>query len=432
MQRTRPDQCSLIVKIRPQGSSYIVRGITAKVIPLFLRHSYAEVLNNIPLSLYVHIPWCVKKCPYCDFNSHEKNQTFDEEKYVRALLIDLEKEHALCQSRTLSSIFFGGGTPSLFSADAIHQIIEQAKTLFKFDDIEITLEANPGTFEQEKFNAFKEAGINRLSIGIQSFNKTHLQTLGRIHDDRQALTAIETAKNAGFQNINLDLMFGLPQQTVKHSIADINTAVSFDVPHISHYQLTIEANTYFYKHTPVLPENDLIWEMQTQCQNILSDNHYQHYEISAYSKTESALDKRCQHNLNYWHFGDYIGIGAGAHGKLTARDSADLSDHPLKIQRRWKHRQPQQYIQQALNGDALSGTQDLDQRDIIFEFLLNALRLKSGSDKKTFENNTGLKFDVLRESIRDIDPALLTIDNDSVVTTDKGFLFLNDVLEDLL
>jgi len=392
----------------------------------------STVHNDIPLSLYVHIPWCVKKCPYCDFNSHEKNHHFDEENYVKALLIDLDNEYQHCQNRTLSSIFFGGGTPSLFSADAIHQIIDYAKKLFNVDDIEITLEANPGTFEQEKFNAFKQAGINRLSIGIQSFNKTHLKLLGRIHDDKQALTAIETAKNAGFDNINLDLMFGLPQQTIQQALDDINTACSFEVPHISHYQLTIEANTYFHKHTPVLPENDLIWEMQTQCQNSLVENNYQQYEISAYSKTDDASNRQCLHNLNYWNFGDYIGIGAGAHGKLTTEYEPDPSNRHLEIIRRWKHRQPQQYIEQGHQGNALSGKQELTQQDIVFEFLLNALRLKTGSSVKTFERHTGLTFDVLQQSVSNIDPSLLFIDNDRITTTDKGFLFLNDVLENLL
>jgi len=276
----------------------------------------AIIQNDIPLSLYVHIPWCVKKCPYCDFNSHEKNQSFDEQGYVDALLLDMNAEHKHCQQRTLHSIFFGGGTPSLFSAEAIQKIIEHARNLFNFDNIEITLEANPGTFEQEKFNAFRQAGINRLSIGIQSFNDTHLKTLGRIHDQQQALAAIETAKQARFENINLDLMFGLPQQSIQQAIEDINTACEFDVRHISHYQLTIEENTYFHKHRPVLPDSDLLWEMQTQCQNLLAEKQYAQYEISAYSKT----DKQCTHNLNYWSFGDYIGIGAGAHGKITKKE----------------------------------------------------------------------------------------------------------------
>lgn len=384
------------------------------------------MINNIPLSLYVHIPWCIKKCPYCDFNSHEKNATFDEDLYVKALLNDLEKESENCQQRTLSSIFFGGGTPSLFSANAIQQIIEHAKILFKFDNIEITLEANPGTFEQEKFNDFKQAGINRLSIGIQSFNDSHLKTLGRIHDKAQAKNAVETAKAAGFENINLDLMFGLPGQSIQQAMDDINIACDFDVPHISHYQLTIEPNTFFYKHTPVLPENDLIWDMQTHCQNILSDRGYMQYEISAYTKN----NKLCAHNLNYWHFADYIGIGAGAHGKLTEKSA--FADHGLKIIRQWKHRQPQQYMEHALSGNEVSGKQELKQKDIVFEFLLNALRLKEGSDILTFENNTGLDFQALESAIKNIDPALLVLNNSRVCTTDQGFLFLNEILEKLL
>ena len=381
--------------------------------------------NNIPLSLYVHIPWCVKKCPYCDFNSHEKDRFFNEEKYVKALLADLENEHEYGQQRTLSSIFFGGGTPSLFSAEAINTVIDHARQLFNFKDIEITLEANPGTFEQEKFNAFKQAGINRLSIGIQSFNQNHLENLGRIHDSRQALSAIETARAAGFENINLDLMFGLPQQTIQQAVDDIRTACEFEVPHISHYQLTIEENTYFHKHTPVLPETDLLWEMQTQCQHLLADHRYQQYEISAFAKN----GKQCLHNYNYWLFGDYIGIGAGAHGKLSSLNEPDGS---LNIIRKWKHRQPRQYIEKTLSGKALSGEQILDQQDIVFEFLLNALRLKSGSDIKTFESHTGLDFEVLKNTVKNIDPELLLIDAEKVCTTDKGFLFLNEILERLV
>ncbi len=380
--------------------------------------------NDIPLSLYVHIPWCVKKCPYCDFNSHEKNNSFDEKKYVKALLLDLENEYESNNNRTLSSIFFGGGTPSLFSADAIHQVITQAKNLFKFSDIEVTLEANPGTFEQDKFNGFRQAGVNRLSIGIQSFNQTHLKSLGRIHDNKQALSAVETARNAGFDNINLDLMFGLPQQTVQQALDDITTAGEFDVPHISHYQLTIEENTYFHKHTPVLPENDLIWEMQTQCQNLLADNQYQQYEISAYAKH----DMQCTHNLNYWNFGDYIGIGAGAHGK----SSTASEDNHLTIIRQWKHRQPQQYIEKTLKGNAVSGSQELAQQDVVFEFLLNTLRLKTGSSIQTFKNNTGLDLDTLKQAVENIDSSLLILNKNKICTTDKGFLFLNEILENLL
>ncbi len=381
--------------------------------------------NNIPLSLYVHIPWCVKKCPYCDFNSHTKDKSYDETRYVEALLADLDDEYQHCQQRTLSSIFFGGGTPSLFSAESIHKILSHTQQLFKFHEIEITLEANPGTFEQEKFNAFRQAGVNRLSIGIQSFSQQHLQSLGRIHDSRQALSAIETAKTAGFDNINLDLMFGLPQQTIQQAVNDINTACEFEVSHISHYQLTIEENTYFHKHRPILPESDLLWEMQTQCQDLLAENDYRQYEISAYAKK----DRKSHHNQNYWLFGDYIGIGAGAHGKLSRIDEQDQS---LNISRRWKHRQPRQYIEEALSTDALSGEQILEQQDIVFEFLLNALRLKAGSDISNFEKHTGLSRTKLEQAVRDIDPDLLLLNDRRISTTGRGFLFLNEILEKLI
>jgi oxygen-independent coproporphyrinogen-3 oxidase len=383
------------------------------------------VQNNIPLSLYVHIPWCVKKCPYCDFNSHTKDKAYDEARYVDALLADLDVEYQHCQQRTLNSIFFGGGTPSLFSADSIHKILSHARQLFIFNETEITLEANPGTFEQEKFNGFRQAGVNRLSIGIQSFSQQHLENLGRIHDSSQALSAIETAKVAGFDNINLDLMFGLPLQTIQHAVNDVTTACEFDVPHISHYQLTIEENTYFHKHRPVLPESDLLWEMQTQCQDLLAENDYQQYEISAYAKK----DRQSLHNQNYWLFGDYIGIGAGAHGKLSQLDEQGQS---LVITRRWKHRQPRQYIEEALSTDALSGKQVLGQKDIVFEFLLNALRLKAGSDLDTFEKHTGLSRNNLEQAVRDIDPDLLLINDRRISTTDRGFLFLNEILEKLI
>jgi oxygen-independent coproporphyrinogen-3 oxidase len=396
--------------------------------PLFFFDSLSSVQNNIPLSLYIHIPWCAKKCPYCDFNSFEKNQLFDEEIYVKALLTDLDNEYKNCQQDTLNSIFFGGGTPSIFSANSIYRIVNHARELFKFNNIEITLEANPGTFEQEKFNAFKDAGINRLSIGIQSFNDTHLTALGRIHDKQQAISAIETAKNAGFENINLDLMFGLPQQSIHQALNDITTAVEFNVQHISHYQLTIEANTYFYKHKPVLPESDLIWDMQTLCQQVLADNFFEQYEISAYSKS----GKQCSHNLNYWNFGDYIGIGAGAHGKSSEIINSSISSNHLNITRSWKHRQPQQYIRQILHGKTISGKEKLKQQDIVFEFLLNVLRLNAGSDIKTFEKHTGLGFEVLKNAVKNIDPSLLSIDKNKITTTNKGSLFLNNILEELL
>jgi putative oxygen-independent coproporphyrinogen III oxidase len=390
------------------------------------------VPNDIPLSLYVHIPWCVKKCPYCDFNSHEKNAAFDEENYLKALLLDLETDQQLSGQRTLNSIFFGGGTPSLFSAETIGQVIEHARTLFGFNDIEITLEANPGTFEQQKFTAFREAGVNRLSIGIQSFNENHLRNLGRIHDSQQAFNAVTTAKQAGFDNINLDLMFGLPQQSIAQASDDIKIACESEVQHISHYQLTIEENTYFHKHKPLLPESDLIWDMQTRCQEVLADNDYQQYEISAYAKAGANPNRQSKHNLNYWQFGDYIGIGAGAHGKLTTKDNTAESENNIRITRRWKHRQPQQYIRKMMKGDAVSGQQQLATSDTVFEFLLNALRLKAGCEITTFEQRTGLDYDALTAQLKNIDPSLLNINKDRIGTTDKGFLFLNEILERLV
>jgi len=385
------------------------------------------VSTDIPLSLYVHIPWCVKKCPYCDFNSHEKNSAFDEHAYVDALLRDLDTEFAACGSRPLQSVFFGGGTPSLFSAGAISTVIDNARTLFGFDDIEITMEANPGTFEQEKFTAFREAGVNRLSIGIQSFDDAQLKRLGRIHDREQALKAIDTAKQAGFENMNLDLMFGLPQQTIQQAVDDVKIACDSGTPHLSHYQLTIEPNTYFYKHTPALPEVDLLWDMQSHCQCVLSEHGYQQYEISAYSKP----GKRCLHNVNYWQFGDYIGIGAGAHGKLTHSKLTD-GQQGFEVRRRWKHRQPQQYIEQTLVDNAVSGEQLIENRDIVFEFLLNALRLREGASTDIFQQRTGLQLGELKQAVKHIDAELLSIDHGQICTTEKGFLFLNEILQGLV
>lgn len=393
--------------------------------------------NTIPLSLYVHIPWCVKKCPYCDFNSHEKNNTFDEENYVKALLLDLEEEHQHCSDRTLTSIFFGGGTPSLFSAQSIEKIISHANRLFEFgtnenNKIEITLEANPGTFEQEKFNDFRKAGVNRLSIGIQSFNDKHLKKLGRIHDGKQALRAIETAKHAGFDNFNLDLMFGLPDQSIQQAIDDVETACRFQPNHISHYQLTIEENTYFHKHTPVLPEVDSLWEMQAQCQKMLMDNHYSQYEISAYAREDKKQNTKSLHNINYWKFGDYIGIGAGAHGKVSKINPVAKMKNNLEISRRWKHRQPKQYISETFKKNSVSGKQVLTEKEVVFEFLLNSLRLKQGCDIHTFKNNTGINIESLRDAVKNIDSSLLIIDDKKITTSDKGFLFLNDILEQLV
>lgn len=390
-----------------------------------------------PLSLYVHIPWCVKKCPYCDFNSHEKKADYDEPAYVDTLLLDLEHARTQVHQNQLTSIFFGGGTPSLFSAQSIDRIITRAGELFDIKDAEITLEANPGTFEQEKFAAFHDAGVNRLSIGIQSFDSNFLQSLGRIHDGEQALIAVDTAKQAGFDNINIDLMYGLPGQSIEQAMDDINIACEQNVNHVSHYQLTIEANTYFDIHTPVLPDIDTLWDMQTACQKILNTSTYQHYEVSAYAKA----GKESRHNLNYWLFGDYIGIGAGAHGKFshaTSKTTGNVISGVIEqpqtqtITRQWKRRQPQDYIKNFVNNFSISGEKTLSEDEIIFDFLLNALRLKKGCQTGTFTHHTNLSLKHLKNACKDIDPKLLLINDNTIRTSDKGFLFLNEVLEQLM
>jgi len=377
-------------------------------------------LQTPPLSLYIHIPWCVRKCPYCDFNSHEAGKELGESAYITALMSDLELEHY--RQREIQSIFFGGGTPSLFSAESINNIIEGVRSKASLAaDIEITLEANPGTFEQQKFADYRSAGVNRLSIGIQSFNDDKLQSLGRIHDRHEAIKAIETAYAAGFDNINLDLMFALPGQSMKQAIEDVNLACNFQPAHISHYQLTIEPNTWFHKHTPALPATDLIWEMQQRCHDTLNKHEYIQYEVSAFSQA----GKQCMHNMNYWTFGDYIGIGAGAHGKSTDINTPS-------IQRRWKQRQPAAYIKHAMLGDPCSGTSELDQPDILFEFLLNALRLRQGFTFELFERRTGIHKQRLLEACKKIDPDLLVVTETGFNTSPRGFDFLNDVLENFL
>ena len=384
----------------------------------------------IPLSLYIHLPWCIKKCPYCDFNSHDKAQGFDEDRYLQALLKDL---HTSCQRyrdaslplRPATSIFFGGGTPSLFSAASFEKILDTCGRYFSIEQTEITLEANPGTFEQKRFAAYRAVGINRLSIGIQSFDNKHLHALGRVHNAQQAKQAIRTAQQAGFTNINLDLMYGLPGQTLTEARNDVATACEYEVNHLSHYQLTIEPNTLFHHHPPALPDTDYLWEMQTACQHDLASHHYQQYEISAYART----DQHSRHNLNYWTFGDYLGIGAGAHGKTS---QCDHDGNIQQIQRHWKTRQPEAYMQQALQGDAISGSQTLDADTIIFEFLLNALRLKHGCSIKTFRQHTGHDYPALLDFCKSVPDELLLITPEKVVATERGYLFLNSILEQLL
>jgi putative oxygen-independent coproporphyrinogen III oxidase len=377
--------------------------------------------TNTDYSLYIHIPWCVKKCPYCDFNSHEKRDDYDEEVYIDALIRDFKTEIPKVKHRTLKSIFIGGGTPSLFSAKSIGRILSQVdQHLSVTNNVEITLEANPGTFEAEKFKTFRQTGINRLSIGIQSFNDHHLNVLGRIHNSEKAHRAINMAQNAGFEKINLDLMFGLPEQTVEQAVQDIEHALSYQTGHLSHYQLTLEKNTIFYKHPPTLPVDDQIWKMQTECQNKISEQLSQ-YEVSAYA----AEQQQSKHNVNYWQFGDYIGIGAGAHGKLT-------NSHG-KISRYWKKKQPREYMNTAGKPECIGGENTVIESELPFEFMMNALRLKSGFTLQQFTQRTQLHASTIEPTLTIlIDKQLLQLHDSIYRCTNQGWNFLNNTLEHFL
>jgi len=374
------------------------------------------------LSLYVHIPWCVKKCPYCDFNSHEAKKTIPEERYIEALIRDLETELPNIQDRRIESIFIGGGTPSLFSADGFEVLMNGFRERLDIKpDIEITMEANPGTFEQERFTGFRQSGINRLSIGIQSYNNQHLKALGRIHGADEAENSASIAKKAGFENFNLDLMFGLPKQTIDEALDDLMQAIKAKPNHISWYQLTIEENTLFHYAPPPVPADELIWNIQEQGQAMLQKAGYEQYEVSAYAQK----DRKSKHNLNYWTFGDYLGIGAGAHGKITMPDGS--------IARHTKYRHPEEYMSKALNGESRSTEKTLKIEDIIFEFMLNVARLKCGFTKDMFEQRTLLKFNSIQDQIQSlIEDGLFVQDKEVFKPSEKGCLFVNDIVNRFL
>lgn len=378
-------------------------------------------MSNEDYSLYIHIPWCVKKCPYCDFNSHEKRDDYNEDAYINALIKDLSSESPKVQNRTLKSIFIGGGTPSLFAAKSIDRILSAVDLQLGIaDDIEITLEANPGTAEASKFSDFRQIGINRLSIGIQSFNDQHLTKLGRIHDSKQAHRAINMAQDAGFERINLDLMFGLPGQTIEQAVHDIDTALSYQTGHLSHYQLTLEKNTLFHKYPPTLPHDELIWDMQTACQQQIAEQLAQ-YEVSAYA----AKQQQSQHNINYWQFGDYMGIGAGAHGKLSHKDA--------QISRSWKLKQPRDYMTHAGTAAVIGGENNVITNELPFEFMMNALRLKSGFTLEQFNKKTNLNPSIIEPTLSILlTKALLQFDGRHYTCTEQGWNFLNDTLEHFL
>lgn len=397
-----------------------------KAIPvLSLSDSKSPRLAELPpLGLYIHLPWCVRKCPYCDFNSHAINTdgTLPESEYVTALKRDLELSLPQIWGRPVTSVFFGGGTPSLFSGAAIDAILSYARMLLSFvPEVEITLEANPGTLEAQKFADFRSAGINRLSIGIQSFNPRHLQALGRIHNDTEAARAVEQALQY-FDNINLDLMYALPDQTQDEALQDIETACNWGVPHISAYHLTIEPNTPFHRYPPKLPDEDTAADMQIMIEQTLIEKGYRHYETSAFSQP----GKLCMHNMNYWQYGDYLGIGAGAHSKISFRD---------KIIRQMRHKHPRRYLEQVTAEDVclanlLATEQEVGPQDRIFEFMMNALRLTDGFDPGLFHTRTGLTIASIQQQLTVAEQrGLIEWRYDCIRPTADGRRFLNDLLE---
>ncbi len=379
--------------------------------------SLAYPLTSLPpLSLYIHIPWCVKKCPYCDFNSHSARGEIPEQRYVEALSRDLESALPLIWGRSIHSIFFGGGTPSLFSATAIDQILAMVRSLTRLEFFaEVTLEANPGTVEAARFREYKAAGINRLSLGVQSFNAGHLQALGRIHDAHEAHDAVAIAADI-FDNYNLDLMYALPQQTLREANLDLTAALSYRPPHLSCYHLTLEPNTPFHSQPPDLPDDDLSADMQIMIEDRLALAGYQHYETSAFAQPRL----QARHNLNYWQFGDYLGIGAGAHSKLSFHD---------RVIRQMRHKHPRDYMEQALAGDPVQTENTVAAAARGFEFMMNALRLTDGFDTALFSERTGLPITAIQSQLEQAEQrGLLVRDHLRIAPTPLGQRFLNDLL----
>ena len=371
-----------------------------------------------PISLYIHIPWCVRKCPYCDFNSHNAPQALPQDEYVAALLADLDQDLPLAQGRPLQSIFFGGGTPSLFAPDAIARILDGTAHRLAFaPDIEITLETNPGTVEHGPFAGYRNAGVNRISFGVQSFDDAALKRIGRIHDAQQAERAVKSAQDAGIENLNLDLMYALPQQTLAGALADVEKAIMLQTPHLSHYQLTLEPNTQFAANPPPLPDEDSAWDMQEACQARLAQAGLAQYEVSAYARA----GRECRHNLTYWNFGDYLGIGAGAHGKVTLADGT--------VRRRWKVRTPRGYLEHAATPRRIGGDDAIAPEQLPFEFMLNALRLNAGFAMADFSARTGLSESAIAHTLTDAQArGWIARTGERVQATELGQRFLNDAI----
>ena len=378
------------------------------------------MLTPPPLSLYVHLPWCVRKCPYCDFNSHEGKGALPFAGYVDALIRDLDQDLPLVWSRSIHSVFFGGGTPSLFPPDQIDRFLQAASSRLRFTpNLEVTLETNPGTAEHGRFDQYREAGVNRISFGIQSFDDDCLKRLGRIHDSAEAERAVKLAQDAGFDNFNLDLMYALPGQNLAMAEHDLERAFALQPTHISHYQLTLEPNTMFFARPPQgLPDDDSAWDMQEHCQALLADAGYAQYEVSAYARP----GRQCAHNLNYWRFGDYLSIGAGAHGKLTQGGDQD-------ILRRWKTKHPTAYLAAAGTPASLGGDERIGPKRRPFEFMLNALRLNEGFDLRDFEDRTGLGRATIQHQLEQGQArGWLRVEGDQVSPSALGRRFTNDVV----
>lgn len=382
----------------------------------YLRPGTLQLTSLPPLSLYVHLPWCLKKCPYCDFNSHEMRASeLPEQRYLDALVADLEAALPLIWGRSVHSVFLGGGTPSLFSPASIDRLLADIRARLKLPaDCEITLEANPGTFEKERFRAFRDAGVTRLSVGVQSFDDGHLQRIGRVHDRAQALAALEEVAQC-FETWNLDLMYALPGQTPEGLRQEVDQALAFSPPHLSIYHLTIEPNTYFAKHPPEVPEDDTAYAMLDLITERTALAGLNRYEVSAYARP----GHHCRHNLNYWQFGDYLGIGAGAHGKLSFAH---------RIVRQVRLRDPRLYMERALAGDAIAQEEEVARADLPFEFMLNALRLRQGFALSEFSERTGLAVTAIARALEEAErKGWITRDLQRVEPTVRGFDFLSDL-----
>jgi oxygen-independent coproporphyrinogen-3 oxidase len=391
------------------------QGAVIRDVQHYMRDGTLQLSALPPLSLYVHLPWCLKKCPYCDFNSHEAQGPLPEQRYLDALVADLEASLPLIWGRTVHSIFIGGGTPSLFSPQAIDRLLADIRARLRLEpDCEITLEANPGTFEKDRFKAFRSAGVTRLSVGVQSFDDQHLKALGRVHDSAQAIAAVEEAAQA-FDTFNLDIMYALPGQTLENLEQDMQRALAFEPPHISIYHLTVEPNTFFAKHPPVLPEDDDAYAMLDRITELTAAAGMDRYEVSAYARP----GHRCLHNLNYWKFGDYLGIGAGAHSKLSFAH---------RVVRQVRFREPKLYMDKALAATPVAQDNEVSRADLPFEFMLNALRLREGFNLQDFLEKTGLPLSAIQSRLDEAErQGLIERDLVRIKPTVRGFDFLNDL-----